>query len=312
MNKILQVTIILIVLFLVFGMVIRFSEIFLETQGGEIENKKQSSITEIKNNDEENLEKLVEENWEWVNNQEKLYNLSSAEINLVLVEIQKRFSDTSDRLKALSILRLDTPYQVGCLGEESGADKDPIFRLDVADCTVFLLTNVALLHSQTVSEAKELMSILNYQPDTEISFENRLHFTTDRNEVVPYFKDITGQIGGYKTENKKIILNKEKIDGNRIININWQKDTVLKYIPNKYITKEFFEDLPQAVGIAFIREGDEKIGLDIRHEGILFNGELFFHASSDQKKVVAEDFFEYYFRANDIPMFDGITFFEIN
>ena len=127
----------------------------------------------------------------------------------ILEEIQNRFPNTSDRLKALSILRLNTPYKVGCLGEESGRDDDPIFRLDVADCTVFVLTNVALLHSQTVAEARGMMAILNYQSDSDITFENRLHFTINRNEVVKYFKDITKQIGGLETEERQVILNEE-------------------------------------------------------------------------------------------------------
>jgi hypothetical protein len=311
MNKILKGTVILVILFLVFGTVFRFSEIFLGMQEEKTEDEGQVLIKEGKNEDEEDIKELAKENWGWVNGQEKLYNLSSTKINLILEEIQNRFPNTSDRLKALSILRLNTPYKVGCLGEESGRDDDPIFRLDVADCTVFVLTNVALLHSQTVAEARGMMAILNYQSDSDITFENRLHFTINRNEVVKYFKDITKQIGGLETEERQVILN-EEIKEKRLIDINWEKEITLEYIPNKYITKELFRDLPQAVGIAFIREGDEKIGLDIRHEGILFDGELFFHASSVQKKVVAEDFFEYYFQTNDIPRFDGITFFEIN
>ncbi|PIS17361.1 MAG: hypothetical protein COT59_01065, partial [Candidatus Nealsonbacteria bacterium CG09_land_8_20_14_0_10_42_14] len=97
----------------------------------------------------------------------------------------------------------------------------------------------------------------------------------------------------------------------RLIDIDWQKEIVLKYISNEYITKELFQNLPKAVGVAFIQEGDEIIGLDVRHEGFLFDGELFFHASSGQKMVVVEDFFEYYFGENGSPRFDGVILFEI-
>lgn len=257
-------------------------------------------------------EESSETDWQWVNNQEKLYNLTPVEVNLILRELQERFPNISERLKAISILRLGTPYQLGCLGEEAGRDKDPIFRVDVTDCTVFVLTNVALLHSQTIDGAKEMMKFLNYQSDSEITFENRLHFTTDRNAVSPYFQDITGEnLCGCSLKTKKVILNKIKTDGRRLIDIDWQKEIVLKYISNEYITKELFQNLSKAIGIAFIKEGDEKIGLDVRHEGFLFDGELFFHASSSQKRVVVEDFFEYYFGGNGSSRFDGVILFEI-
>lgn len=261
---------------------------------------------------EKTTEKLPGTNWQWIDDQKKLYELTPTEIDLILKELWERFPNKEDRLKALAILRLGTPYQLGCLGEESGIDKDPIFRLDVTDCTVFVLTNVALLHSQTLEEAKEMMEFLNYRPNSKITFENRLHFTTDRNITSPYFQDITEQVAGLsRTKEKEVVLNKIKADGKRLIDIDWKKEMVVKHIPNKYITKDLLSKLPQAVGIAFIREGDEEIGLDVRHEGFLFAGELLFHAPSVGKKVVAKDFFEYYFGEDQNPRFDGIILFEI-
>lgn len=218
-------------------------------------------------------------------------------------------------------MRLGTPYQLGCLGEELGRDKDPIFRLDVTDCTAFVLTNVALLHAQNLEEAKDMMKFLNYQPENkgtgameyEITFKNRLHFTTDRNVTSPYFQDITERIAGEnKVKKKELVLNKVKTDGKRLIDINWEKEIVIKYIPNEYITKELLDSLPKVVGIAFIREGDEKIGLDVRHEAFLFDGQFLFHASSTQRKVVDIDFSRYYFGDNGAALrFNGIILFEV-
>lgn len=267
-----------------------------------------STINILATAEEKTTEKLPETNWQWVRNQKKLHELTLTEINLILKELWERFPDKTDRLKALAVLRLGTPYQLGCLGEKSGRDKDPVFRLDVTDCTVFVLTNVALLHSQTFKGAEEMMKFLNYWPDSKTTFENRLHFTTDRNITSLYFQDITEKIAGSdKIKEKTVILNKIKADGKRLIDIDWEKEMVVKYIPNEYITKEFLAGLPKAIGVAFIREGDEEIGLDVRHEGFLFAGELFFHASSVEKKVVVENFFEYYFGSQ----FDGIILFEV-
>jgi len=275
----------------------------------------------LKESEEEKDEELLKINWQWVNNQKKLYESTPAEIELILKELEERFSEKTDILKALTLLRLDTPYQLGGLGEERGRDKDPIFRLDVTDCTAFVLTSTALLHSQNLEQAVEMMKFLNYRPkenlktgemEYEISFENRLHFTTDRNATSPYFQGITGQVVDQsKIEEKEIVLNRVKSDGKCLIDVDWEKKIVIKYIPTKFITKDLFQNLPEVVGVGFIKQGDEEIGLDIRHEGFLFKDSLFIHASSLQGKVVAEDFFDYYFDKNNNPRFDGILLFDI-
>ncbi|MCK4454111.1 DUF1460 domain-containing protein [Candidatus Parcubacteria bacterium] len=273
-----------------------------------------------------------ETNWQWIEKQKKIYQLSPTEINSILKELWQRFPNKDERLKAIAILRLGTPYQLGCLGEESGPDKDPIFRLDVTDCTVFVLTTTALLHSQNLEQAREMMKFLNYGPDKEIrttrrfapqnlvsslrsemTYENRLHFTTDRNMVSPYFSDITEEVASSSNLiTRKVILNRIKTNGKRWIDIDWQKEIMIKYLPNKYITKELLMGLPKSVGIAFVKEKYFETGLDVIHEGLLFNGELFIEASSIQKKVAAEDFFDYYFGENgSSPRFDGIILFDL-
>ncbi len=258
------------------------------------------------------VETRTEINWQWVDNQKKLYELDSREINSILQKLRERFVE-EERLKVLATLRLGTPYQLGCLGEESGRDKDPLFRLDVTDCTAFILTNIALLHSKDLEEAQEMMKSLNYRTNRDITFENRLHFTIDRNMTSPYFRDITEEIVGMdKVIAINIILNKIKEDDNRLIDINWEKEMTLKYIPNRYITKDLIDKLPKSVGIAFIREEDAQIGLNVAHEGFLFDNQLFLHASSIEEKVVAINFWDYYFTGDDYtPRFDGVIFFEI-
>jgi len=252
-----------------------------------------------------------ETNWQWLEKQKKIYQSSPTEINSILKELWERFPNEDERLKAIAILRLGTPYQLGCLGEESGRDKDPIFRLDVVDCTVFVLTTVALVHSQDLEKAKKMMRFLNYRPDSEMIYENRLHFTTERNMISPYFQDITEEIAGKeKIITKKVILNRIKKDGTRWINIDWEKEMLIKYIPNEYITKEFLFGLPKSVGIAFVKEKYFETGLDVVHEGLLFDRELLIEASSIEKKVLRKDFYDYYFNEDDsTPKFDGVVLY---
>jgi len=96
---------------------------------------------------EEKLKEHQETNWQWLARQKPIYQLGLAEINSILKELPQQFPDKKERLKALTLWRLATPYQPGPLGEEKGPDKDPIFRTEVTDCTAFILTTAALLHS---------------------------------------------------------------------------------------------------------------------------------------------------------------------
>ncbi len=257
------------------------------------------------------LEAAGEEDWEWVVDQKKLYLSDSTEIDEVLKELKVRFPLDGERLKALSILRVGTPHQADCLGEESGRDQDPLFRVDTADCTGFVLTSAALLHAESVEQARETMKTINYYPGKSPSFENRLHFTTERNAFSPHFEDITEQIApaeGIATQ--KVIMNGFDSQGNRIIDLDWEKGVTVYYIPSEFLSAEFLKTIPYAVGVAFIRKSDVYRGLDVAHEGLLFAGHDLFYTSVILKKVVEVDFLDY-LHSTEHVVFDGILVFEI-
>jgi len=255
----------------------------------------------------------VEENrWQWLQEQKKFYQQEDAEIDSTLKELGLRFPEADYRLQAIASLQLDTPYQLGCLGEGSGLDPDPLFRLDKTDCTVFILTSTALLHASDIEEAKTAMKSVNYRPGGEINYQNRLHFTTDRILSSPWFQDVTEEAAGSeKVKTKEVILNKTQADGSRLIDIPWEKRITEIYLPLEEIKAKMLQNLPAVIGVAFLKVGDEKIGLDVRHEGFLFNGQTLFHASSLQGKVVAEDFLEYCCPGQQ-ARFSGVTFYKIN
>ncbi len=293
------------------------------------ENRSPEEINDKKNGEEEGLQKTVEDQeqkqsdkksnleenyssskWDWLENQPKLYQLEDVEVDQVLEEIHERFSEPSEKLKAFSILRLGTPYGWGGLGEEKGRDKDPVFRVDVADCTSFVLTNVALLHGDSISKAREIMVDLNYHPEGSVSFTDRLHFTTDRNNLSPYFADITKEVAGEgRTKEEVAKLNKVEDDGERLIDIDWEKEVVVRYIPSQHLTPELLSNFPEVCGVAFLRESNFARGLDVSHEGFLFNGDTLFHASSSKERIVKEKFLDYYFGKD--ASFDGIIVFEV-
>lgn len=248
--------------------------------------------------------------WEWVLAQERMHTLSSEEVNDALKELKRCFPKREDRFLALSLMRLGTLYEVGKLGEEEGEDPDPLFRWDVTDCTAFVLTNVALLNSESVEEAEKVMELVNYrlkEGKRDVSFEGRLHFTTDRLESSPYFKNITKEVGEVETET--VVLNK-KAEGERLLDIDWQKEKEVSYVPSEKIDRSFLEELPSVAGLAFVNRDFFEKGLDVVHEGLLFSGHNLLHASSYSGKVELVDFDDYYFSKDGSPNFDGIIVFD--
>jgi len=249
-----------------------------------------------------------ENHWSWLEEQKKLYQQTDSEINILLKELRERFPLAEDRLQALAFLQLGTPYYLGCLGEGDGQDSDPFFRLDQTDCTVFVLTLASLLQSSNLEEAKEAMTIANYR-EGEVSYQSRLHFTTDRIASSPSFYDMTEEIAGSKeVEKKEVILNKILEDGERLIDIPWEKEITITYLPAEE-APEILKNLPKVVGVAFLLEGDEKIGLDVRHEGLLIDSQILFHASSLQGKIIQEDFLSYLFPEGG-TRFSGLVFYK--
>ena len=78
-----------------------------------------------------------------------------------------------------------------------------------------------------------------------------------------------------------------------IMLIDWEKEIVMPYLPKSFITKEVLDRLPPVCGVALIRKKLFKLGIVVAHEGMLFDGQTFVHASSRARKVVAENFSDY-------------------
>ncbi len=197
---------------------------------------------------------------------------------------------------------LGTPYQRGPLGE---GDEEEIYRTDVFDCTTLILVTAAKLNANGYTP-EEMIKQVNYYPAGEVSYENRLHYSSYRNKVSPYFEDITAQVGGEKTQQKTVLLNKEQDDGERLIDIDWQQEITLDYLKKEQVP-EVLSSLPREVGVAFLMEGDREIGLDVRHEGVVFEGEHLIHATDEHGEVFKEDL-ESFLEDSD---YDGVIFFEI-
>ena len=103
------------------------------------------------------------DNQQWIETLLKPWLLSETEVSKILPEFHKRFPNFEDRLKAIAIWRIGTPYELFKLGEEVIPDADPIIRLDVSDCTVHVLTSLSFAQSKTWKEAHDKIIKIHYK-----------------------------------------------------------------------------------------------------------------------------------------------------
>lgn len=253
------------------------------------------------------------ENRQWIETLPKPWLLSESEVTNILPEFHKRYPNFEERLKAIAIWRIGTPYEIFKLGEEMLPDNDPIIRLDVSDCTAHVLTNLSFAQSKTWDEAREKIIKIHYKVDKNgnqiPTYKSRWHFTSDRILSNPNTVNITNElIDSSELENIDITLN-IKNDGSELLEIDWSKKIRLSYIPNNRINSELLEKLPLVCGIAFVRRSYFKDGLAIAHEGILIDKKDLIHASSIANETAKVDFINYYFADGD-PLFDGIMIYK--
>lgn len=252
----------------------------------------------------------------WMRRQEPLHRLQEPErVDALLREVRARFPGFLASLGAIARLRLGTPYLLGCLGEERPPDAKPLFRLDVADCTVFVLTSAALAHGGSVAEAREWMKKLNYHPvgpgQDPVSYANRNHFTFDRLHSSPYFSDLTREVAPpERLKHVDVTLN-VKDNGSPLLDIPWRRRVSLYYLPQEHVDRAVLDRLPEVCGVAFVREKNFKLGLDVSHEGLVLDRRQLIEASSVQKVVRSSDLIAF-LRGGGKPYFDGVIFFALH
>jgi hypothetical protein len=253
------------------------------------------------------------ENQLWIETLPKPWLLNESEVSNILPEFHKRYPNFEDRLKAITIWRIGTPYELFKLGEEILPDTNPIIRLDVSDCTVHVLTSLAFTQSKTWNEAHNKIIQIHYKIDENgnhiPTYKSRWHFTSDRILSNPYTVNITNElVDPDDLENVDLQLN-IKEDGSELLGLDWSRKVQLSYIPNNRIDLKLLEKLPQVCGIAFVRKSYFKDGLAIAHEGMLINQKDLIHASSLANETVKIEFLDYYFNEGK-PSYDGIMIYK--
>ena len=253
--------------------------------------------------------------FKWVDTIPDPWLLSETEFEFYLPQFHERFPNYHDRLKALNLWRVGTPYGLFCLGEESGKDIDPLLRADSSDCTVHVLTTLAFAESFTWQNARDAMVDIHYKMDKNgkktPTYISRWHYTSDRLLHHDRTVDITSSIAHENDlEKVEIELNKKE-DGSEFLDLNWSSKETIQFIPTVNITENILLNLPAISGIAFVKKSYFKMGIVIAHEGYLIDKTNLIHASSEHKKTVNVDFLSYLFNDGK-PRFDGVMFYKIN
>lgn len=253
--------------------------------------------------------------FKWVDTIPDPWLLSETEFEFYLPQFHERFPNYYDRMKALNLWRVGTPYGLFCLGEESGKDNDPLLRADSSDCTVHVLTTIAFAESFTWQNARDAMVDIHYKMDEngekKPTYISRWHYTSDRLLHHDRTVDITSSVAHENDlEKVEIELNKKQ-DGSEFLDLNWSSNETIKFIPTVKITENILLNLPAVSGVAFVKKSYFKMGIVIAHEGYIIDKTNLIHASSEFKKTMNVNFIDYYFQ-NGEPKFDGVMFYKIN
>ena len=67
--------------------------------------------------------------FDWIKSLPKPWKLTEKDFSSFLPMFRERFPDFHDRIKALNLWRIGTPYGIFKLGEEKEPDTDPILRI---------------------------------------------------------------------------------------------------------------------------------------------------------------------------------------
>jgi len=227
-------------------------------------------------------------------------------------EVAERIAnwDIGSRVAAWAFLQVGMPYELGPLGEEAPPDTQPVIEFRTTDCAVLNLVSAALAHTRDAGGERAAMAFANYREGV-ISYAMRFHFTTDRLDSSPYYRDITQKVGGSECRSQMVVLNR-KADGGRWIPIEWSRRRIVYYVPRTLGTSfaQWHDEhrLPDAMGVAFVQTSKMSNGLDVVHESMLWQGRTFLHASSLTGRVVTMPWTE--FLAGPGRRYDGFVLFE--
>jgi hypothetical protein len=229
-------------------------------------------------------------------------------ISCLINDIQdKQFHD---RFITLSDFFTGRPYVGGPLGEGATGlyDRDPIYRFDCFDCTTLVETVLALSHSASFDDFKELIVRIRYERG-KVSFVTRNHVTSidwnRANSREGFLRDVTGLIGRHGTRTVSAVIDKRswyqsmkysrldsvdsgiiqkgfllrrlRNEGRKFTPVDATIDAIVvkDIVDDELFRSEFMGRLPESGVINFVRPGwdiEKHIGTEllVAHQGIIY------------------------------------------
>jgi len=204
-----------------------------------------------------------------------------------------------DRLEALSRRYLGVPYKLDCLGEGSGADADPLFTRDYADCQTLVEQVLAEAIAGSPKDLDAAVRQVRYQ-GSRVSLETRLHYCIPDWITQPWpARDISANVGGASLQFTRRTIDRaallEPRLGGRKLNIPVQT-VATGYIPRASVADVESRIPHGSIGMFVLDNPNIVIG----HLGFLFRKDgtlLLRHASQTRKQVIDEPLSDYLARA---------------
>jgi hypothetical protein len=202
-----------------------------------------------------------------------------------------------ERIDRLTGVFLGTPYGELPLGDGSGPEPWPRWRIDKVDCQTYVETVLAMANARSLAEAKSILDDIRYKGAP--SFENRNHFTEAQWLPANIEK-------GYFTDEVPVIDGRAPTETLTLVHSQWSKVQVLRRLANihnipdgkyhvRYLTTDDLRSHARSIEpgsiIMVVREHDPNRIVRISHMGFIIQtpkGWMVRHASTGPEHAVIE------------------------
>ncbi len=204
-----------------------------------------------------------------------------------------------ERVERLSALFVGVPYGDYPLGEGSGVEPQPRWRVDKVDCQTFVETVLAMANARSIDRARKVLDDIRYAGDPpRVSFATRNHFTEAQwvpsNSEKGYLREVTRTIEP-RAESTTLTLRRkqwEKVPGLRRLAPAKvpQGDFPIHYLTLDQVSKRAASIEPGSI-LLVVRQSDPSRVVRVSHMGFVVRkeGRLYVrHASFGAERRVID------------------------
>ena len=204
-----------------------------------------------------------------------------------------------ERVERLSALFVGVPYGDYPLGEGSGVEPQPRWRVDKVDCQTFVETVLAMANAKSLDRARAVLDDIRYAGDPpKVSFSTRNHFTEAQwlpsNFTKGYLREETRTVEP-RAASTALMLRRaqwEKVPGLRRLSLAKvpQGEFPIHYLTLDQAKKRAGSIEPGSV-LLVVRQNDPKRVVRVSHMGFVVrkDGQLYVrHASIGEEHRVID------------------------